>query len=149
MDLDKAGITVILDRWEHRPGADLQRFVDRIEKADRVLIVGTPDYQRKYENKDPSTGRVVALEMKVVWSRLTGPADGHAAVIPLLLAGDAKESLPPVLRTQVASDFRNDARYFDVALELLLSLYGIEPRHAAAINWKRQLKSDGFELTGR
>ncbi len=144
-DLDKAGITVILDRWENRPGADLQRFIDRIEQADRVLIVGTPEYRRKYENKDPSTGSVVALEMKVVWSRLTGPADGHAAVIPLLLAGDPKESLPPVLQAHVASDFRDDDRYFDIALELLLSLYGIEPRHAAAIHWKRQLKSDGFE----
>ena len=85
MDLEKAGIKVILDRWENLPGADIQRFVDRIEKADRVLIVGTKAYRRKYENKDPSTGTVVALEMKIVWARLTGPADGHSAVIPLLL----------------------------------------------------------------
>lgn len=144
-DLDKASIPVILDRWENPPGADLQRFVDRIEKADRVLVVGTPDYRRKYENEDPSTGSVVALEMKVVWSRLTGPAGDHAAVIPLLLAGAPKESLPPVLRAHVNSDFRNDDHYFDVALDLLLTLYGIKPRHPAAIHWKKQLSSDEFD----
>jgi len=137
MDLEKAGIKVILDRWENPPGADIQRFVDRIEQADRVLIVGTKDYRRKYENKDPKTGTVVALEMKVVWARLTGPADGHAAVIPLLLEGDPSESLPPVLQAQAHSDFRNDDRYFDTALDLLLSLYGIPPRDPSAMHWKQ------------
>jgi hypothetical protein len=145
MDLEKAGIKVILDRWENAPGADIQRFVDRIEKADRVLIVGTKAYRRKYENKDPSTGTVVALEMKIVWARLTGPADGHPSVIPLLLEGDAKESLPPVLQAQAFSDFRNDDDYFNVALELLLSLYGISSRHDAAMHWKKQLAGDGFD----
>ena len=144
MDLEKAGIKVILDRWENPPGADIQRFVDRIEKADRVLIVGTKAYRRKYENKDPSTGTVVALEMKIVWARLTGPANGHPAVIPLLLEGDVKESLPPVLHAQAFSDFRNDERYFDIALELLIGLYGISPRHPAVSHWKKQLARDGF-----
>lgn len=145
MDLEKAGIKVILDRWENSPGADVQRFVDRIEKADRVLIVGTSAYRRKYENKDPSTGTVVALEMKIVWARLTGPAVGHPAVIPLLLEGDAKESLPPVLQAQAFSDFRDDARYFEVALDLLLGLYAIPPRHPAISHWKKQLAGDGFD----
>lgn len=71
--------------------------------------------------------------MKIVWARLTGPADGHPSVIPLLLEGDAKESLPPVLQAQAFCDFRNDDDYFNVALELLLSLYGISSRHDAAL----------------
>lgn len=147
LDLEKAGIKVILDRWENPPGADIQRFVDRIEKADRVLIVGTKAYLRKYENKDPKTGTVVALEMKVVWARLTGPPDQHAAVIPLLLEGEPQESLPPVLRAHVSSDFRNVDRYFDTALDLLLGLYGIPPRHPAVIHWKQELA--GSELGRR
>ena len=109
-----------------------------------MLIVGTRAYRRKYENKDPGTGTVVALEIKVVWARLTGPADGHPAVIPLMLEGDVNESLPLVLQAHAFSDFRIDDRYFDIALELLIGLDEISPRHPAVSHWKKQLSRDGF-----
>jgi len=145
-DLDKAGIPVILDRWENsQPGSSIPRFVDRISKADRVLIVGTKAYLRKYENKDPATGTVVAAEMDQVAARLLGTEPQKQTVIPLLLEGEMEAAFPPALRTRVYSDFRDDDRYFDIALELLLSLYGIGPRHASAIHWKKQLQSEGFE----
>jgi hypothetical protein len=145
-DLEKAGIAVILDRWENaHPGSSIPRFVDLISKADRVLIVGTKAYLQKYENKDPSTGTVVAAEMDQVSARLLGSEKKKQTVIPLLLEGEREDAFPPALTTRVHSDFRDDDRYFDVALDLLLGLYGIGPRHKAAIHWKQQLNSDGFE----
>lgn len=146
LDLENAGIPVILDRWDNsHPGSSIPRFVDRISKADRVLVVGTKLYLRKYENKEPTTGTVVAAEMDQVSARLLGTEARKQTVIPLLLEGEKEQVFPPALTTRVYSDFRNDDRYFDVALELLLSLYGIGPRQAAAIHWKKQLQSDGFE----
>jgi hypothetical protein len=65
-------------------------------------------------------------------------------VLPLLLEGNPAEALPPALTTRVFSDFRDDARYFDTALDLLLSLYEIPPRHPATSHWKKQLAGDGF-----
>ena len=63
-DLQKAGIDVVLDRWDNAQiGASVARFVERIEKCDRIVVVGTPLYRRKYENKDTSTGYVVAAEV--------------------------------------------------------------------------------------
>ena len=60
-DLQKAGIDVVLDRWDNAQiGASVARFVERIEKSDRIVVVGTPLYRGKYENKDTSTGYVVA-----------------------------------------------------------------------------------------
>ncbi|MEO8497608.1 MAG: toll/interleukin-1 receptor domain-containing protein [Planctomycetota bacterium] len=148
MDFEKAGITVILDRWDNaHPGASIPRFVDRIEKADRVLIVGTKAYRRKYENKDETTGTVVAAEMDQISARLLGTEAEKKTVIPLLLEGEPQESLPPAFKTRVRSDFRNDDRYFDTALDLLLGLYGIPPRHAAVIHWKQKLS--GSELGRR
>ena len=145
LDLEKAGITVILDRWDNaHPGASIPRFVDRIEKADRVLIVGTKAYRRKYDNKAPQTGTVVAAEMDVISAKLLGTEAQKETVIPLLLEGESNESFPPALQTRVRSDFRNDDRYFDTALDLLLGLYGIPPRHAAVTHWKQQLS--GREL---
>lgn len=140
MDLEKAGITVVLDRWDNaQPSASIPRFVDRIAKSDFVLIVGTPTYLRKYENKDPTTGTVVAAEMDLVSARLLGTEAQKQTVIPLLLEGSPDESLPPLLRTRVYSDFRSERVYFDTALNLLLGLYGIGPRDPAVREWKRRL----------
>jgi hypothetical protein len=121
--------------------ASIPRFLDRIETADRVLVVGTRAYRRKYENKDPDKGTVVAAEMDLISVRLHGTPAEKATVIPLLLEGEPKESLPPALQTSVRSDFRDDDRYFDTALDLLLALYGVSPRHPAVRHWKQQLAS--------
>ncbi len=44
-DLQKAGITVVLDRWENsKVGASVSRFVERIEKCDLVINVSTKKY---------------------------------------------------------------------------------------------------------
>ena len=72
-DLQKAGIDVVLDRWHNAQiGASVARFVERIEKSDRIVMVGTPLYRRKYENKDTSTGYVVAAEVDLIGNRLLG-----------------------------------------------------------------------------
>lgn len=42
-DLAKAGIDVVLDRWENaRFGASVPRFIERIVNADKIIVVGTP-----------------------------------------------------------------------------------------------------------
>lgn len=140
MDLEKAGIKVILDRWENSQiGSSVPRFVDLISKADRVLVVGTKAYLRKYENRDSKTGTVVAAEMDQVSARLVGTEAKKKTVLPLLLEGTPDDALPPALITRVYSDFRDDSFYFNTALDLLLSLYEISPRHPAASHWKNQL----------
>jgi small GTP-binding protein len=148
-DLDKADIPVILDRWDNsQPGSSVTRFVDRASQADKVLIVGTRRYLSKYENRYPSAGTVVAAEMDQVSARLLGTETQKQTVIPLLLEGEKETAFPPALRTRVYSDFRNEDRYFEVALELLLSLYDIGPRDAAAVHWRRQIKGDAFQRRG-
>ena len=145
MDLEKAGIKVILDRWENSQiGSSIPRFVDRITKADRVLIVGTLGYRRKFDNQDPKTGTVVAAEMDQVSARLLGTEEKKKTVLPLLLEGTPEDALPPALITRVYSDFRDDSFYFNTALDLFLSLYEISPRHPAASHWKNQLLREAF-----
>src|SRR5262249_23495405 len=72
-DLQKAGIGVVLDRWENsRIGASVSRFIERIEKCDLIITVGTPLYRKKYDNKDTATGYVVAAEVDLISNRLLG-----------------------------------------------------------------------------
>jgi len=122
-DLRNAGISVILDRWHSQAGGNLARFVEQIESADFVALVGTSRLRDKYNSKD--TDPVVAAEMKLINARLMQRESESKRVIPLLLEGESRTSLPPLAKTSVAIDFRNEELYFERTFDLLLTLYEI------------------------
>ncbi len=141
MDLQKAGVGVVLDRWDNAQiGASVARFIERIEKSDRIIMVGTPLYRRKYENKDTSTGYVVAAEVDLIANRLLGTESQKASVLPLLLDGEKTASLPPLLHGRVYADFRDETAYFTTAFDLILSLYQLPPNHPAVADLRESLR---------
>ena len=141
-DLLKAGISVVLDRWENRRiGASVPRFVERAGKCDRVLVVGTPLYRTKYENNEPMRGYVVAAEGDLIGKRMTGTELGKEAILPVLLEGTEETALPVLLQGRVYADFRSVEKYFDTVFDLVLSLYRIPPQHAVAAELRNSLKS--------
>jgi GTPase SAR1 family protein len=140
-DLQKAGIGVVLDRWENaRTGASVARFVERIEQCDRVIVVGTPLYRKKYDNKDTNTGYVVAAEVDVISNRLLGTEAQKETVLPLLLAGQKTSSLPPLLHSRVFADFRDEHIYFIMAFDLILDLYEISHGNPAVADLRESLQ---------
>lgn len=141
-DLRNAGIDVALDKWETaRVGSSAARFVGRIEKCDRVIVVGTPLYRRKFESKDATAGSVVASEVDLISLRLVGATEGEkATVLPVLLEGDAKASFPPLMRGKVYADFRDKRAYFSTVFDLMLSLYGIAFNHPAVADLRESLR---------
>lgn len=144
-DLQKAGINVVLDRWHNAQiGASVARFVERIEKSDRIVMVGTTLYRRKYENKDVSTGYVVAAEVDLINNRLLGTESQKQSVLPLLLNGEKTASLPPLLHGRVHADFRNELAYFTAAFDLILSLYQLAPNDAVVADLRESLRGPEF-----
>lgn len=140
-DLQKAGIDVVLDRWHNAQiGASVARFVERIEKSDRIVMIGTPLYRRKYENQDTSTGYVVAAEVDLINNRLLGTEALKQSVLPLLLDGESTAALPPLLRGRVYADFREESAYFATAFDLVLSLYQLPPNHPAVADLRESLR---------
>lgn len=132
-DLQKAGIEVLLDRWENsRVGANISRFIERIEECDQIIIVGSKDYRRKYDNKDETKGYAVAAEGDLISRRMRGTEAEKDSILPVLLDGDEKSSLPPLVQGRVLADFRNDRAYFMTAFDLILSIYDI-PFHNTAV----------------
>ncbi len=123
-DLAQAGIGIVLDRTSSRVGDSLTRFVERADAADRVLVVVTPEYARKYGNQD---GSVVAAEADVISRRLLGTEEQKSTVLPVLLAGTPAESLPPLMRTRIYADFREPDSYFIQLFELVLALHDLAP----------------------
>jgi GTPase SAR1 family protein len=144
-DLQKAGIGVVLDRWENdRVGKSVSRFVSRIAECDVVIPVGTPLYLAKFENKVSDTGSVVASEVDLISQRLIGTEAEKETVMPVLLAGEKKSSLPPLMRDRVHCDFRHERAYFVTAFDLILDLYRIAHHDMAVADLRESLRE--FEM---
>ena len=142
-DLFKAGVFVLLDRWENaRIGASIPRFVERIGECDRVIVVGTNLYRSKYENKEPMRGYVAAAEGDLIGKRMIGTEEQKESVLPVLLHGTEETAFPTLLHGRVYADFRRKEAYFEVALELLLSLYGISSKDTVASELRDLLRGE-------
>ncbi len=140
-DLQKAGISVVLDRWENnRAGKSVSRFVNRIAECDIVIPVGTALYFEKFKNKVSNTGSVVASEVDLISQRLMGTEDEKETVMPILRSGEKKTSLPPLMWDRVHRDFGNDRAYFITAFDFILDLYGIAHRDSAVADLRESLR---------
>ena len=139
-DLQKAGVSVVLDRWENaRIGASVPRFVEKAGKCDRVIVVGTPLYQKKYENDEPMRSFVVAAEGDLIGKRMIGTEAKKESVLPVLLDGTEETAFPHLLQGRVYADFRQPGSYFSTMLDLLLSLFAITPQERVAEDLKASL----------
>jgi WD40 repeat protein len=144
-DLQKAGVNVVLDRWENaRIGASVPRFVEKTGKCDRVIVVGTPLYRKKYDNNEPMRSFVVAAEGDLIGERLVGSEAGKETVLPVLLEGTKEIAFPLLLHPRVYADFRKSGAYFTTMLDLLLSLFAINPVEPVAKDLRQYL--DGPRL---
>lgn len=147
----QAGFDVPFD-LDHGPGKEpMPKFLDNINKADFVVVVGTKKMLEKY-NWEPSykgeTPPVVQSEL----IRICHLAEsGHSRKIrTLLVEGTVDESLPPALRAFVRiENFKyGQEHYLDGVLELVKSLYEIPSNDLTAIieAAEKELNHEKLEL---
>jgi small GTP-binding protein len=141
-DLQNAGIGVILDQRDNSAlGGSVARFISGgIERSDFVVVIGTPLYKQKYENKVSTAGSVVAAEVDLIDLRLTGTEEEKETVLPLLAEGDPRASLPPLMRGRVRGDFLQEGLYFASLFDLVPTLYRIPFEHAAVSDLRESLR---------
>ncbi len=125
-DLRKAGLTVLRDRPSDAT-------------ADRILVVGTPRYLTEYENRLSENGSCVAADRDLIARRMQGTEEEKASVVPLLLSGNERWSLPAALRGRVCADFHDENTYFSTAFDLMVSLYGLTHAHPGVAQWRHSL----------
>jgi small GTP-binding protein len=123
-DLRSSGIHVEFDQWSNAaPGQSIISFMSRIEVCDFVLVIGTPIYRKKHDNVYSPNGSMVAVEGALIGHRLTLTDKQKETILPLLLDGEATESLPSLLHGRTYLDFRQPAQYFVNLYRLLLTMY--------------------------
>jgi len=119
--LRQAGIRVILDRTDSGPGTSLVDFMDLILSVERVLVIGIPLF---YQKSLPESESTVAREVRLIDERMRTDRKKDS-VIPVLLAGEERTSLPRVLWDRVYVDLRDRERYHAQMFDLILQLYGL------------------------
>lgn len=131
---------MVLDRWENtRTGASVTRFVECVGKTDKVIVVGTPLYRKKYTNNEPMRSFIVTVEGDIINKRMIGTEAEKESVLPILLEGTDKFSFPILLQGRVYADFRDIEAYFDEMFNLLLSLSQIELNDPVAMELRESL----------
>lgn len=89
-------------------GLSFTRFMEvGIANADKVLVIGTPEYKRKAE-----AGNGVAFEEAIISTDLMQDID-TMKYYPILRAGTFNTSFPPILQGRNGDDLTNDFDYED------------------------------------
>lgn len=117
---EKYRIYTLLDRY-NRGGDDLITFMTKgLKRANRVLIIGTPNYKDKLENSD---GGGVKFEDQVITISLYKQM-GLNKFVPVLREGTFSESFNELIETRLGYDMRNDGQYEERLQELAADLWG-------------------------
>ncbi|WP_448700863.1 toll/interleukin-1 receptor domain-containing protein [Mucilaginibacter sp. AW1-3] len=93
--LIKDGIVVLLDVFELKPGRNMPHFMERaIAKADKVLVIFTPGYKEKADNRKGGAG----YEYSIMNTELYQNQTNNEKIIPILRDGDQFNSIPTFMR---------------------------------------------------
>jgi small GTP-binding protein len=144
VDLRKAGVGVLFDRWHNLPGSSITEFVGLITTADFAIVVGTPLLQQKYQNAGADA--VVKAEQLMINTRLRKPAKYGRRVIPILLEGTADASFTPLLEDVVHVDFRQEQYYFYNLFSVIVRLFELGPDNPFLMELQNTLNPERVQI---
>jgi len=121
--LDSDGIEITLDQWACAPGDQLPAFMEQaVRENDFVLIVCTPEYKAKYNNRDRSAG----YEGDIIQGEVLVKKN-YRKFIPILRRGVWEEVAPSALLGTYYIDLRHGLAHNNYR-ELVATLKGARPQ---------------------
>ncbi len=118
--MTKFGIDVILDQFELSAGKDLTYFMENsIEIADKVLLILTPNYKTKAENRDSGVG----YETSMITQEIFESPVTKVKFIPILRKGNKKISAPIFLKSKIYHQMDDDSLFINKLYELAQIIY--------------------------
>ncbi len=117
------GIETLLDRYHLRPGSDKNKFMeDMIAKSDRALVILTPNYKNKADNRIGGAGYEYSLITSEVFKK-----QESSKFIPVLRKGSIEESSPRTLESKIAIFMREEDNFEEQLEELCREIHN-EPK---------------------
>ncbi|WP_055437686.1 toll/interleukin-1 receptor domain-containing protein [Lacinutrix algicola] len=118
--MEKFGIEVILDQFELSAGKDLTHFMESsIIKADKVLIILTPNYKIKAEERKSGVG----YETSMITQEIFESPISKVKFIPVLREGNSNTSSPKFLKSKLYHEMSDDSLYLNKVYELSKIIY--------------------------
>lgn len=118
--MTKFGIDVILDQFELSAGKELTHFMETaITQAEKVLVVLTPKYKTKAENRENGVG----FETSIISQEIFSSPLSQIKFIPVLRIGDEKISSPVHLKSKIYHKMTDDKEYLNKLYELSKIIY--------------------------
>jgi hypothetical protein len=117
------GVDLVLDEWHLRLGDQLPHFMEKaIRESDFVLIICTPSYKKKSDDRRGGVG----FEGNIIGGEvLTGARDRK--FVPILREGEWREAAPSWLLGKLYIDLRGNPYPEKNYEQLLSSIYGVLP----------------------
>lgn len=111
----EAGLYMHFDMWGNRPGTKVCKFVEKIDVANKVILVATRELKETYDGDGES---VIKDELVLIQRKARGK---EHSVIPLLMESGEKikELLPPTLCEIASHPFYENQKYCEKVIDLL------------------------------
>lgn len=118
-------IDVKFDQWDLAPGQQLPQFMEEsIRDTDFVLIVCTPAYKQKSDNRTGGVG----YEGNIITAEILYKQN-HLKYLPVLRSGEWQDAAPTSQLGKLYIDLRPDNKsYNDEYIKLRNTLRGVSPR---------------------
>ena len=107
---EEPGYHVIFDQFDLHAGKDLTSFMEDGLRADKIVVVVTPDYVRKADERRGGVG----YESSIISAELLAKS-ASTRIIPVLRWGDER---PSFLKSKIYVDFRPPRGFREALLEL-------------------------------
>lgn len=131
-----SGIEAIIDQYDLQPGDRLPYFMEKISRADKVLIICTPTYKKKADNRKGGVG----YEGNIISSELL-TSQNERKFIPLIFEGDIENSLPTFLAGKLAIDFTDFTQINNNYDDLVATIYGERKKPPVVKRTSESIKS--------
>ncbi len=116
------GVNAFIDQWILKPGDPLPEFMERsVRESDFVLIICTPNYKTKSDNRTGGVGYEGNLMTAEVFQN-----EKHSKFIPILRKGTRQNAIASWLMGKVFIDFSSEPINEEEWLKLLTTLFGID-----------------------
>lgn len=118
--LIKNGVDAHIDQYDLEIGDRLPQFMEReITNADYVLIICTPNYKEKANNRKSGVG----YEGHIIAGELF-KNQNEKKFIPIIRKGQIEECFPTYLIGKLGINFKNDDKFEESLKDLLATIYG-------------------------
>lgn len=113
------GVDVIFDQYDLKLGANSNYFMEQISNASKVILIMTPSYKIKADNRTSGVG----YEYQIITTEFSKYISTNSKFLPVLREGDINSSIPTFLQAFIHLDIRDNSDFEKKYIELLKNIY--------------------------